>query len=203
MQSTRRGSFPVHRSEKTPGSKYSSTSGLSPRGHLERQAEFQRELRSGFGEALKYGLLRPGLLGRMASQARRGRAGAGLVADAARVKLEIVARDPREGGERKLLNLGHTFGHGVEAAGGFRRFTHGEAVAVGMAFAFRLAARLSRVGPEAVEAAEAALRGAGLPVRVPAEVARRAAALMGHDKKRTAGGLAWVLPRRAGSSWVV
>src|SRR5574337_517284 len=40
MQSTRRGSFPVHRSEKTPGSKYSSTSGLSPRGHLERQAEF-------------------------------------------------------------------------------------------------------------------------------------------------------------------
>jgi 3-dehydroquinate synthetase len=162
-----------------------------------------RQLRSGFGEALKYGLLRPGLLARMAAEARRGRAGAGLVADGARVKLEIVERDPRERGERKLLNLGHTFGHGVEAAGGFRRYAHGEAVAVGMAFAFRLAARLSRVGPEAVETAEAALSGAGLPVRVPAAVARRAAALMGHDKKRTARGLEWVLPRGAGASWVV
>jgi 3-dehydroquinate synthetase len=162
-----------------------------------------RQLRSGFGEALKYGLLRPALLPAMADEARRGRPGPGLVADAARVKLEIVERDPREAGERKLLNLGHTFGHGVEAAGGFRRFAHGEAVAVGMAFAFRLAARLGRVGPEAVEAAEEALRGAGLPVRVPAAVARRAAVLMGHDKKRTARGLMWVLPRRAGASWTV
>jgi 3-dehydroquinate synthetase len=162
-----------------------------------------RQLRSGFGEALKYGLLRPGLLEHMAAQARQGRPGADLVADGARVKLEIVERDPREQGERKLLNLGHTFGHGVEAAGGFRRYAHGEAVAVGMAFAFRLAARLSRVGPAAVEAAEAALRGAGLPVRVPAAVARRAAVLMGHDKKRTARGLEWVLPRGSGGSWVV
>ncbi|HEU4385866.1 MAG TPA: 3-dehydroquinate synthase family protein [Anaeromyxobacteraceae bacterium] len=162
-----------------------------------------RELRSGFGEALKYGLLRPALLPGMAAQARRGRAGEGLVAEGASVKLEIVARDPREQGERKLLNLGHTFGHGVEAAGGFRRFAHGEAVAVGMAFAFRLAAHLGRIGPESVEVTEAALAGAGLPVRVPAAVARRAAVLMGHDKKRTAQGLSWVLPRRAGSSWTV
>ncbi len=162
-----------------------------------------RELRSGFGEALKYGLLRPELLPGMAVEARAGRAGPRLVAGAARVKLEIVERDPRERGERKLLNLGHTFGHGVEAAGGFRRWAHGESVAVGMAFAFRLAARLGRVGPEAVEAAEAALAGAGLPVRVPAAVARRAAVLMGHDKKRAARGLMWVLPRTAGSSWTV
>lgn len=162
-----------------------------------------REMRCGFGEALKYGLLRPRLLGGIAALARRGRAGADLVAECARVKLEIVQRDPAERGERKLLNLGHTFGHGVEAAGGFRRFAHGEAVAVGMAFAFRLAARLGRVGPRAVETAEAALRGAGLPVRVPAAVARRAAVLMGHDKKRTARGLGWVLPRAAGASWVV
>ena len=162
-----------------------------------------RQLRSGFGEALKYGLLRPGLLDRMAALARERRADEDLVADGARVKLEIVERDPTEKGERKLLNLGHTFGHGVEAAGGFRRYAHGEAVAVGMAFAFRLAARLGRVGPAAVEAAEAALRGAGLPVRVPAAVARRAAVLMGHDKKRTARGLEWVLPRGTGSSWVV
>jgi hypothetical protein len=98
-------------------------------------------------------------------------------------------------GERKLLNLGHTFGHGVEAAGGFRRYRHGEAVAVGLAFAFRLARRMGRVADAAVTAVEQAILAAGLPVRIPREVAREARQLMGFDKKRTAGGLMWVLPR--------
>jgi 3-dehydroquinate synthase len=163
----------------------------------------RRQLRNGFGEALKYGVLEPALLDRMARLAREGRADAALVADCARVKLAVVERDPRERGERRLLNLGHTFGHGVEAAGGFARYAHGEAVAVGMAFAFRLAARMGRVPRGAAERVEAALAGAGLPVRVPPEVARKAAALMRHDKKRTATGLLWVLPRGVGRSWEV
>jgi 3-dehydroquinate synthase len=162
-----------------------------------------RELASGLGEVLKYGFLRPASLGRVAEAARLRRADARLVADCARVKAEVVARDPTERGERSLLNLGHTFGHGVEAAGGFSRWTHGEAVAVGTAFAFRLARRLGRVGDAEVERAEAALRGAGLPVRIPAAAARRAVTLMGHDKKRTAAGLRWVLPAQRGSGWVV
>jgi len=162
-----------------------------------------RELRSGMGEALKYGFLRPALLPRMEALARRGRADAGLVAECARVKLEVVERDPKERGERKLLNLGHTFGHGVEAAGAFSRYKHGEAVAVGMAFAFRLARNLGRVDLAAVARVEAAIEGAGLPVRVPPAVARRALTLMGHDKKRTAAGLQWVLPVHRGSDWAV
>ncbi|HYG67207.1 MAG TPA: 3-dehydroquinate synthase family protein, partial [Anaeromyxobacteraceae bacterium] len=108
-----------------------------------------RELRSGMGEVVKYGALRPALLGRVTALGRAA-PGPDLVADCARVKLEVVERDPTEQGERKLLNLGHTFGHGVEAAGGFRAYAHGEAVAVGIAFAFRLAARLGRIGPLAV-----------------------------------------------------
>jgi len=162
-----------------------------------------RQLRSGLGEVLKYGLLRPGLLPRVAEIARRGRVDAEAIAQCVRVKLEIVERDPQEKGERKLLNLGHTFGHGVEAAGGFSRFTHGEAVAVGLAFAFRLARSLGRVGEDAVARAEGAIAGAGLPVRVPAAAARRAVTLMGHDKKRTASGLRWVLPVRRGGDWAV
>ncbi len=162
-----------------------------------------RQMRSGMGEVLKYGLLRPGLLPRMAALARRGRVDAEVIAQCAGVKLGVVERDPREKGERKLLNLGHTFGHGVEAAGGFSRFTHGEAVAVGMAYAFRLARNLGRVGDEAVARAEEAIAGAGLPVRVPAATARRAVTLMGHDKKRTAAGLRWVLPVHRGSDWAV
>ena len=161
-----------------------------------------REVRSGLGEVLKYAALRPALLGRFVRLAGR-LPDAGLVADCARAKVEVVRADPTEQGERKLLNLGHTFGHGVEAAGGFSRWAHGEAVAVGLAFAFRLAARMGRIGPLAVEEVEDAIRSAGLPARVPASVARRAAALMGYDKKRTAGGLRWVLPRARAASWTV
>ena len=161
-----------------------------------------RELRSGMGEGVKYGALRPDLLGRVAAIGAAA-PGVDLVAACARAKVDVVREDPNEKGARKLLNLGHTFGHGVEAAGRFERFTHGEAVAVGLAFAFRLAARLGRIGPLAVAEVEDAIRAAGLPVSVPAAVARRAAALMAYDKKRTAAGLLWVLPRAEGASWKV
>jgi 3-dehydroquinate synthetase len=162
-----------------------------------------RELRSGFGEALKYACLRPALLPRAAELAREARVDAAFVAACARAKVEVVERDPKEKGERRLLNLGHTFGHGVEAAGRFSRFTHGEAVAVGLAFAFRLARRMGRVDDAAVEAVQGLLDAAGLPSRVDPRVARRAAVLLGFDKKRTERGLMWVLPRGAGREWTV
>jgi 3-dehydroquinate synthetase len=158
-----------------------------------------RELRSGMGEVVKYACLRPALL----PLASRRRPDAALVAACARVKLEVVERDPNEKGERKLLNLGHTFGHGVEAAGRFSRFTHGESVAIGIAFAFRLARRLGRVDDAAVAAVDALLDGAGLPRSVPAPLARRAAGLMAFDKKRSERGLLWVLPRGEGRDWTV
>jgi 3-dehydroquinate synthase len=161
-----------------------------------------REVRSGMGEVVKYGALRPALLGRIAALGT-SLPGPDLVAACARVKLEVVERDPTEQGERKLLNLGHTFGHGVEAAGGFRRYAHGEAIAIVLAFAFRLAARLGRIGPLAVAELDDALRGAGLPRTVPPAIARRARALMATDKKRVAAGLRWVLPRAEGASWTV
>jgi 3-dehydroquinate synthase len=162
-----------------------------------------RELRSGMGEVVKYALLHPALLGRVTAVGAR-RPDAGLIAECARAKLAVVEADPLEQGARQLLNLGHTFGHGVEAAGRFERYTHGEAVAVGLAFAFRLAEALGRVGPLAAAEVETAIAAAGLPVRVPRAVARKAAALMVHDKKRTAAGLRWVLPRQAGAaSWTV
>lgn len=161
-----------------------------------------REVRSGMGEVVKYGLLRPALLSTVTAVGD-GVPGPALVAACARVKLEVVEEDPEERAARKLLNLGHTFGHGVEAAGRFTAYTHGEAVAVGLAFAFRLAARLGRIGPLAVAEVEEAIRAAGLPVRVPAALARRARALMAFDKKRGAEGLRWVLPRAEGASWKV
>jgi 3-dehydroquinate synthase len=163
----------------------------------------RRQLRSGFGEVLKHAALWPTLLEEAASAARAGRADTELIAASARVKLTVVKNDPTEKGERKLLNLGHTFGHGVEAAGLFSRYSHGESVAIGMAFAFRLAQKLGRIGPEPVFRVEQVLRQAGLPVQVPAVIARRARDLMVTDKKRTAGGLRWVLPRADGATWKI
>jgi 3-dehydroquinate synthetase len=161
-----------------------------------------RELRSGMGEVVKYAAIRPAMMGRVASLGRKP-PGVDLVAACARAKVDVVREDPTELGARKLLNLGHTFGHGVEAAGGFEAYTHGESVAVGLAFAFRLAAVLGRIGPLAVAELEDAISGAGLPIRVPARIAQRAAVLMGFDKKRTAAGLRWVLPRALGATWMV
>ena len=161
-----------------------------------------REVRSGLGEVLKYAALRPALLGRFARLAGR-LPDAALVADCARAKVEVVRADPTERAERKLLNLGHTFGHGVEAAGAFSRYTHGEAVAVGIAFAFRLARALGRVDAAAVARVEELLELASLPRRVPLAIARRAARLMSYDKKRTAAGLRWVLPRAQAEAWEV
>ncbi|MGB8933104.1 MAG: 3-dehydroquinate synthase, partial [Anaeromyxobacteraceae bacterium] len=150
-----------------------------------------------------YAALEPAMMGKVAAVARGAPPPPALIAACARAKVMVVEADPREKGERKLLNLGHTFGHGVEAAGAFERYTHGEAVAVGLAFAFRLSGLLGRIGPLAVAEVEQAIAGAGLPLRVPPAVAKRAAALMGFDKKRTAAGLRWVLPVEDGASWKV
>jgi 3-dehydroquinate synthase len=162
-----------------------------------------RELRSGLGEVVKYGLLEPSLLGRVTAGGK-ARPNAELVAACMAAKLRVVELDPKEQGARKLLNLGHTFGHGVEAAGRFSRYTHGEAVGIGLVFAFRLAEALGRIGPLAAAEAEAAVKATGLPTRVPEALAKRAVALMAHDKKRTAAGLRWVLPRQVdGARWTV
>jgi 3-dehydroquinate synthetase len=160
-----------------------------------------RELASGKGEVLKYGALQPELLPVFAEACAAGtaRLDPSVIATCARMKVDVVEADPTERGPRKLLNLGHTFGHGVEAAGRFSLYTHGEAVAVGLAFAFRLARRLGRIGDDPVRAVEGALERASLPIRVPGGIARRAETLMAFDKKRTEAGLRWVLPRAWGS----
>jgi 3-dehydroquinate synthase len=162
-----------------------------------------RELRSGKGEVIKYGALDARLLAPFAEACASGQMDPAVIAACARMKVDVVAEDPTEHGPRKLLNLGHTFGHGVEAAGRFSRYTHGEAVALGMAFAFRLARRLGRVGEAAVGQVEEALGRAGLPTRLPRKLAAEAIRLMAFDKKRTASGLRWVLPRAHKKAWVV
>jgi 3-dehydroquinate synthetase len=121
------------------------------------------------------------------------------------LKAGIVSRDERERGERALLNYGHTLGHAIEAielARGERSVLHGEAVAIGIAFAVRLAAALGRVTPEYVDDTDAALRAMGLDASLPRGLdVDELIAVMTRDKKAHHD-LAFVLPSTAGFSLV-
>jgi shikimate kinase/3-dehydroquinate synthase len=116
---------------------------------------------------------------------------------AAAVKVGVVNADPYEHGERASLNLGHTIGHGVEAASGYK-LRHGEAVAIGLAAESRLAERLALADQGLAERVAAALRRLGLPERAPGMAPSEVRAAMNSDKKKAAGRLKFALPRCPG-----
>lgn len=174
-----------------------------------------REMRAGYAEVVKYGLLgdRPfydwlevhneSLFGNDVS----------ILAEAVQrsvaAKAAIVARDETETGDRMLLNLGHTFGHALEAWAGYSsRLLHGEAVAIGMAQAFRFSEEMELVVPGTAVAVARHLKKVGLPTRVAdipgpdkptaAELIR----LMGQDKKVRQGRLTFILVRGIGEAFV-
>jgi 3-dehydroquinate synthase len=122
-----------------------------------------------------------------------------IVVRCVRVKAAIVARDEREASERRLLNLGHTLGHALETATGYKTLRHGEAVAIGMVFIARVAAELGRIERSDVERIEALVGALGLPTEVPPGIS--ATDLEQHvllDKKVRGGEPEWVLPVEIG-----
>lgn len=126
---------------------------------------------------------------------------ANWISRAARVKAGIVNRDFREKGERKNLNLGHTLGHALEAwsRGQDRPLSHGEAVAVGMAVVFRLAAERGTCPLALAVKMIETLEACGLPITWQAPPRPELERLLGGDKKHSArSGLRWVLPERLG-----
>jgi 3-dehydroquinate synthetase len=132
-----------------------------------------------------------------------------LVATSVRGKAGIVARDETETGDRMLLNLGHTFGHALEAWAGYSdRLLHGEGVAIGICLAFELSRELGLVDEASVQRVTTHLAAAGLPTRIadiPGGPGPDAAALMrimGQDKKVRDGRLAFILVRGIGAAFV-
>jgi 3-dehydroquinate synthase len=143
------------------------------------------------------------LLERRAAQLRAGdpRALEAVIVRAVRAKARIVARDEKDGGPRQLLNYGHTTGHALEALGGYRRWNHGEAVALGMAVAAALAVRKRLLSAQAAERQGRLLAALGFPTpkRALAGVsARKIFSAMQLDKKRHAGSLRFVLTEGIG-----
>jgi 3-dehydroquinate synthase len=172
-----------------------------------------RQFRAGYAEIAKYGLLGDaGFFAWLEANAREvfaaGAAREHAIATSCRMKAAIVARDEHEAGDRALLNLGHTFGHALEAAAGFSdRLLHGEAVALGIVLAAEFSARLGMLAPEAAGRATRHLAGAGLPVSF-ADVAGgvpdadRLMELMLQDKKVKRGKPTFVLLRDIGAAYI-
>ena len=173
----------------------------------------ERQLRSGWAEVLKHGLIcDSAFFDWLAGEGAAGAAGdpAALeraVVRSVEIKSTIVGEDQREAGRRALLNLGHTFGHALEAELDFdeTRLTHGEAVALGCAMAFRFSARQGLCATAGAERVTATLAAAGLPVRLEAAGRFSAEALlkrMAGDKKAEGGRLTLVLARAVGEAFV-
>jgi len=175
-----------------------------------------RQMRAGYAEVAKYGLLGDaaffawleekvdGLLDGSDPHARIE-----AIETCCRMKAGIVQRDETETGERMLLNLGHTFGHALEAATGFSdRLLHGEAVAIGMSLAFAFSEEAGLCQPGTTRRVLRHLGAAGLPTRVgnilgPDEVeTSRLVDLMRQDKKIAAGKPTLILARGVGEAFV-
>ncbi|MEI7781561.1 MAG: 3-dehydroquinate synthase, partial [Planctomycetota bacterium] len=172
----------------------------------------RREFTSGLAEVVKYGMIldaeffhwleahAAGVLARDATALVH------VVERSAALKAHVVERDEHErSGLRAVLNYGHTFGHAFETAAGYGTLLHGEAVAIGMAAAARLAERLGRIGPDIVSRQQHLLTALELPATVAAyaQLAKPATsdellAIMARDKKTLGGRLRFVLPSRIG-----
>jgi 3-dehydroquinate synthase len=170
----------------------------------------EREYRAGLAEVVKYGMAQdadffeylesavPQILARDRGTLET------IVARSCRLKADVVEQDEREeSGLRAILNYGHTFAHALEAVTDYGQFLHGEAVAIGMICAAKLACRLGRISPEVVSRQEVLLRKLGLPTRASGLAPQQVVAAMAHDKKVQHGKLRFVLPARLGHAELV
>ena len=164
----------------------------------------ERELRAGLCEAVKYGVIRDRRLFDRINREMESLKGLDvaelthLIARSCRIKADVVARDEREGGLRRILNFGHTVGHALEAVTRYRRFLHGEAVGHGMRAAARIAERIGMLAADERRAVDEAVRRVGPLPSAKTLALDDIISAMAHDKKAEAGRLAFVLPTTIG-----
>lgn len=170
----------------------------------------KRELIGGMAEVVKYGViadpdlfayLEKNVLSLLACELD---AVEHIVTRSAQIKADIVSKDEREAGLRRILNYGHTLGHAIETATGYGRLHHGEAIAIGMEFAARLSTRLGLCDQSLVDRQHRLLEQLGLPTQLPPRSnPKRLLPAMALDKKVKGGQLHFVLPEQLGSVRVV
>ncbi len=168
-----------------------------------------RAFRSGLYEMIKHGILAGSpLFEELEAKIPRAspeqaKSLEGILVQAARVKVEIVSHDERESGMRRLLNLGHTFGHALEEATGYRRLLHGEAVGWGLLAAVKLGERLGLLGSNEAERMARLVRSTGPLPSIRDLRADEVIALTASDKKTVAGRVRWIVPQGIGKVTIV
>jgi 3-dehydroquinate synthetase len=168
----------------------------------------QRVYREGWAEVIKYGMTLDADLfailegSHAAIRDREPTLLAQIVARCVRLKMQIVQGDEREQGQRAILNYGHTIGHALEAVSGYTTWLHGEAVAVCMEVAARLAVALGLLAPGAAARQHALLGKFGLPTVCPGVSPDALLEAASRDKKVQRGSLRWVLPTAIGQAVV-
>ncbi|MFO7724673.1 MAG: 3-dehydroquinate synthase [Oceanipulchritudo sp.] len=170
----------------------------------------EREFNAGMAEIIKHGLLADGDLFRQLEAGPRLHASsnelAGVVGRNCLIKAGVVAADEREEsrlGGRALLNLGHTFGHAIEAVSGYGTYLHGEAVAIGLVMAARLSAQLGKVDANLPGRVEALLEAYDLPVSLKKPLGVEALLTAARkDKKARSGRMRYILLEEAGKAVV-
>lgn len=173
-----------------------------------------REFRAGYAEVVKYGLIdKPDFFAWLEANWKDvfdgGEARIRAIATSCQAKADVVVADERETGPRALLNLGHTFGHALEAVTAYdsSRLVHGEAVAIGMVLAHAFSARMNLASPDIARRVEAHLKDVGLPVSmgdIPGRLpgVERLMNAIAQDKKVKDGKLTFILTRGLGESFV-
>ncbi len=173
-----------------------------------------REFAAGYAEVVKYGLINKPDFFKWLENARTDifSFGASLtqaIATSCQAKADIVAEDETERGNRALLNLGHTFGHALEAMAEYdsARIVHGEGVSIGMVLAHQFSNRLNHCSIEDAERVEAHLKSAGLPTKIsqiPGEIpsAEELLDFIAQDKKVSRGKLTFILTKDIGKSYI-
>ncbi len=174
----------------------------------------QREFRAGYAEVAKYGLIdKPEFFSWLEKNWQAVFAGGAArieaIAVSCQAKADVVAADERENGLRALLNLGHTFGHALEAATEYdsARLVHGEGVSIGMVLAHQFSARMNLASPDDAARVEAHLKTVGLPTlmsEIPGALppAERLMDAIAQDKKVKGGKLTFILTKGIGQSFV-
>lgn len=165
----------------------------------------QRDIRAGLIEVIKMGVIRDEPLFAMVEENLAAILNANastlieMIARACANKADIVAQDEKENGLRMVLNYGHTFGHALEAVTDYKRYRHGEAVAIGMTCAAQLAVNLGMFSETDFRRQRALLKEVNLPTRFPSDVSPEALHnAMYLDKKTLGGTLRLILPTRIG-----
>lgn len=166
----------------------------------------KRELTAGIAEVIKYGVIYDKelfdflILNRERILSLDRDAIVYIIKRSCEIKAEVVSKDERESGFRAILNFGHTIGHTIETVTGYKRFLHGEAIAIGMALETRLAEMLNLINSKDVSKIKSLIESYGLPFEKPTDIKPNSIFLsMQLDKKAIAGELKFILPQKIGS----